>query len=309
MRNLDFMVIGAQKAGTTSLFKYIGAHPAIRMPAEKEAPFFCFDDTYARGWEAFGAELFPGLRDDVRIGKATPHYMCDPLVAERVHRTMPEVKLIAALRDPVERAYSHYKMAVRRGSESRPFAKAVEHLLDPARAEHARRLRFDSPEVETHCYLAWGEYGRVLAGYRKYFPAAQLLVLFAEELATDPAATVKEVFRFLDVDDGFVPPNLGKRYHRGGTRRRFDRFAAFSRNSLTRAAWRLLPPSTRRSIWYWYEQKNVVPESDDARTALGADLYSRVVDHFREDCALLADLTGDPVPWPALRPAVSAVVS
>src|SRR6266487_1947701 len=115
MKCLDFIIIGAQKAGTTSLYHYLREHPGIYMPPEKEAPFFTSKGSFLRDWEQFAADYFGAASVEQRWGKATPAYMADPRVAARIHSLMPRVLLIALLRNPVERAYSHYMMSVRRG--------------------------------------------------------------------------------------------------------------------------------------------------------------------------------------------------
>lgn len=218
-RPLDFLIIGAQKGGTTSLFRYLASHPEVYLPPEKEAPFFHRDELYARGWDAFARERFADAPPHARWGKATPHYMCDARVPARIHATMPDVRLIALLRHPVERAYSHYLMSRRRGHVARPFDEVVAEQLEPAALERARALPA-TPEHERACYVAWGEYGRILGGFLEHFPREQLLALFTDDLARDPQGTLERVYAYLGVRGGVIPPELGARFNVGGSRRR-----------------------------------------------------------------------------------------
>ena len=100
MKDLDFLIIGAQKCATTTLFEHLRQHPGIHMPLEKEVPFFTGPECDAAGWASFSDRHF-GPPDGRLRGKATPQYMCDPDAAQRIHRLMPGVKLVAILRDEI----------------------------------------------------------------------------------------------------------------------------------------------------------------------------------------------------------------
>ena len=157
---LDFIIIGAQKAGTTSLFRYLNEHPNIYMPPGKENPFFSDNETFARGWAWYINEYYNEAPAERVWGKATPPYMTYPGVPGRIRRILPDVKLIALLRNPLERAYSHYRMCVLRNLETRSFEEAVSTLLEPETLEESRR----NPS-ETNSYITSGEYGRILKTY------------------------------------------------------------------------------------------------------------------------------------------------
>ncbi len=183
---LDFIVIGAQKSATTTLFQHLHHHPEIALPSGKEWPFFSHDPIYERGWGAYLESLAGngGVSDPARSwGTVTPQYMVggvlnttlDPLAAgydertvpRRMHERLPDVRLVAILRDPVARAVSHHRMVVRRGGELRSFDEAIDELLAPAALEEARRR-----PAESSGYVVWGEYGRILAGYLGPSPRA-----------------------------------------------------------------------------------------------------------------------------------------
>ena len=199
MKNtLDFIIIGAQKAGTTTLFEYLRLHPELHLPPHKELPFFSNEAARARGWEDYISKAFTLADPHAKWGTATPHYMLGGLLEEsnpqpggevydeltvplRIHGLLPAVRLIAILRDPAERARSQHRMAVMNQMDKRTFAQAIDELLQPDALEQARR----EPR-ETAGYIVWGEYGRILAGYFEVFPREQILVLFTEELKAIP---------------------------------------------------------------------------------------------------------------------------
>ena len=154
---LDFIVIGAQKSGTTSLFRHLIQHPEISLPPGKERPYFSHDEVYARGWGAYMRSLtrHDAFADPVRSwGTVTPQYMVGGLyqsngdaaesydertVPLRINETLPSVHLIAILRDPVERALSHHRMLAMRGLERRSFDDAIGDLLHPDALDKSRR--------------------------------------------------------------------------------------------------------------------------------------------------------------------------
>jgi hypothetical protein len=297
-RLLDFMIIGAQKSGTTSLFKYMLSHPQLYMPPEKESPYFDDDEKVARGWDWYIGEYFGDAPADRLWGTVTPNYMIDPRVPERIREALPGVKLIAVLRDPVERAYSDYRMNVRRGFEARSFADAVAECLQPEVLERARQR-----PNRTNSYVTSGEYGRILSAYYRLFPSDQLLVFFTEELKHQPETVLQSVFQFLGVDTDFEPSNLGKVYHKGGSKRLIPglEYRHLKRVRLLypfRPIWRaLLPQKARRRFWYWLEQRNVIPQQD--REQASAAVRKCLMDHYAPDFERLSELIGREPPWSA----------
>jgi hypothetical protein len=278
---LDFIVIGVHKSGTTALFQYLRHHPRIFIPPEKEVGFFSNDDWFARGWEQFVQEFFARAPRELLWGKITPQYMAYPQVPERLFRKMPEVKLIALLRNPVDRAFSHYRMAVRIGGEKRPFREVVSDQLE-------------KPDVVN--LLSLGEYGRILRPYLRYFPREQLLVLFTEEFEKHPQVVLDSILTHIELEPGFSPSNLGEPYHRGGTRQRFPWLIPAARRALPFWwLWKALPENRKRVIRFWFQtQINTIPESPPP---LETDLRSELIEFYRADVQDLENLIGKNVPW------------
>jgi hypothetical protein len=219
--SLEFLVIGAQKAGTTTLWQLLRDHPQLWLPETKEAPFFSHDEVYARGWGAYLAHLEAPTKGDFLRGTVTPHYMhgwhqvSTDTVASRIASRLPNVKLIALLRDPVERARSQHAMASARGRERRGIDQAVSELLHPEALRRARRTPDD-----TNSYVVQGEYGRILDEYLSCFPRTALHLEYSDSLARAPLETVRGILQFLAVSLDYDPPVPFRRSFAGGRRPR-----------------------------------------------------------------------------------------
>lgn len=223
----SFLVIGAQRAGTTTLFDQLLLHPDLHGPvggrgevtwADKEIHFF--DERFLLGLTWYRSFFPLTLRrrwarargGDVVAGEATPYYIFHPLVPERVAATIPDVRLIAVLRDPVERAYSHFQMMHRSKREDLSFEDALEAEADRLASESeveleagTTRFRIGTGERRKHyhhrhhSYFARGLYAEQLERWLAFFPRDQLLVLAVEDLADRRAETLRRVFDFLGV--------------------------------------------------------------------------------------------------------------
>jgi hypothetical protein len=211
----DYLVIGAQRAGTTSLHRYLIQHPAVRTTLRTKGVHF-FDTGYGRGMSWYASRFPTKLTAwyvarrhgvELRTGEASPYYLFHPLVPDRVAEHLPQVKLIALLRDPVQRAYSHYQHEVARGFERLPFEEAID--AEPARlAGETERLAaeplYNSFEHQHHSYLARGCYAEQLDRWRARFDDQQLLVLSSERFFREPEAIFARVLDFLELP-AFTP--------------------------------------------------------------------------------------------------------
>ena len=202
------LIIGTQKGGTTSLFNYMVQHPAVLAPLSKEVHYF--DLNYQRGPTWYRAR-FPytyQLRTGTSITlDASPYYLVHPLVPQRAAQQLPEVKLIALLRDPVDRAFSHYQHEIRGGRESLSFSDAIAAEAERLAGEEERvrdGRNYYSYNHHRYSYLLRGQYIEQLRRWMEHFPRAQLLVLQSEWLFRDPAAASSAVYQFL----GLAPHRL-----------------------------------------------------------------------------------------------------
>jgi len=202
-----FLVIGAMKAGTTSLGEYLGVHPEIFVTAEKEPHFFSFRDRQALGLEWYES-LFDRADGAIARGEASTTYTKYPRfpgTPARIAQVLPDVRLIYVVRQPIDRIRSQYLHEVSRGEQARPLADVL-----PDRAT----------------YVDTSRYGLQLDQYLEHFEPGQLLVLTADQLRHDRQATMARVYGFLGVDPAVTPDALHHEHHSTADRvapRSFDR--------------------------------------------------------------------------------------
>lgn len=203
----DFIIIGAHRGGTSAFYYHLTGHPSVAAATTKELNFF--DKHYHKGTWWYRAH-FPFAiqkcyaqtvrRRDLVTGEASPHYLFHPVAAQRVAETLPHVKLIALLRNPVDRAYSQYRRNIYKGWEHVSFEEAV--------AREARRpcgdQRLDN-HFDHHSYLAHGRYSDQLEHWLRLFPRDQFLILRSEDFYADPATALKQALAFLHVSTAELP--------------------------------------------------------------------------------------------------------
>jgi hypothetical protein len=194
------LIIGAQRSGSTSLFNYLAQHPDVLTPLGKEIHYF--DLHYARGprWYRGRFPYAHRLRPPALTIDATPYYLAHPLAPERAYRLLPEVKLVALLRNPVERAFSHYQHEVQDGRESLAFVEALDREGERLAGEEERLQREPDYYSFTHhrySYTRRGLYLEQLLRWTRWYSREQLLVLQSEWLFRDPAAASAAVYQFL----------------------------------------------------------------------------------------------------------------
>ena len=201
----DFLVIGAQKAGTTALYAYLRWHPGITGPSWKEVSFF--DRHWWRG-EAWYRGQFPLRAGERLVGEASPSYLFHPLAPERARSLVPEAKLVALLRDPVDRAYSQYQHEVALGREALSFEDALA-AEDERLVGEVERLIADPRAFSRawwdHTYTARGRYAEQLERWLEAFPSEQLLVVRTEDLGERPAETYASILAFLGAEPHQLP--------------------------------------------------------------------------------------------------------
>jgi hypothetical protein len=206
----SFILVGAQRAGTTSLFRALMSHPLI-FSANYYKGVNYFDVNYTRDFSWYQAH-FPTtayLRSQARSSQqsgepitfeASGYYLFHPCAAERISRHLPDVRILAMLRDPVERAYSAYKHEKARGFETESFERALD-LEDERLAGQAERMMADAEyhsfSYRHHAYVRRGQYAEQLERMRRYFPADRVHALDSESFFEQPEATYGAVLDFL----------------------------------------------------------------------------------------------------------------
>jgi len=207
-----FLIGGVQKSGTTALAHYLARHPGLRLPLAKEAHVFDapgFNDAWTPGdIDARYATLFADGGVDALHGDATPIYLLHRRFVQRIARYNPDMRWIVLLRDPVERALSHYHMERSRGDERWPLWPAL--LLERWRLRGHLEDFSDGSPLRHHSYRLRGDYARQLDVLYANFPRDQVLLLRSDDLRSQPAGCVARVCAFL----GVAPPAVDAEYPR-----------------------------------------------------------------------------------------------
>ena len=203
----DFLIIGGQRCGTSSLYYYLMDYPGIRSAATKELHFF--DERFAKGPRWYRSQFPSSLHklcaesiggQQFLTGEGTPYYIVYPHAPRRTFEMVPSAKLVALLRNPVDRAYSQYWIEVKSGFETLSFEDAISREEERIAEEYERMLRDDtyySQSFRHFSYLRRGVYIEQLQNWLRYYPREQLLVLRSEDLFSNPAATLKLTLEFL----------------------------------------------------------------------------------------------------------------
>jgi hypothetical protein len=253
----DFILIGAQRCGTTSLFRALMAHPQVVRPVLHKGVNY-FDVNYFRDESWYGGHFplaWPARRRTARYGgpvvfEASGYYIYHPFALERAAQHLPDVKLVAMLRDPVERAFSAYKHEYARGFEQESFSDALKLEDERLRGETDRMRadpRYQSYSHRHHSYRHRGQYAEQLDRALEYFPRAQLHIMGSEAYFRQPAAEYQRLTSFLGLRP-FQPASFGQ-----------------------------------------YNARHSQPMPDDMRHALE--------DHYLPHNQRLATLLGQPPPW------------
>lgn len=204
----DFIIIGAQRCGTTALYDYLIKHPCVVSASKKEIHFF--DINYGKGiawyrahFPSFLTKIAIGLKETCFLtGEASPYYIFHPHAPKRVARVIPRVKLMVLLRNPIDRAYSHYHHVVRQGLETFSFEDAIKKEEERLCGEMEKMLRdenYYSSRHQKYAYLSRGIYIDQLELWMALFSKEQILVIKSEDLFTESKNDFRSVLEFLDL--------------------------------------------------------------------------------------------------------------
>jgi hypothetical protein len=204
----SFVIVSVERGGTTSLYRYLTSHPGVGEAFRKEVHYFDMNAVQGPDWyrahfplQAWGA--WARLRHGAGItGEASPYYLYHPHVPVRLARLLPDVRIVALVRNPVERAYSHYHLNVRQGKEDLSFEEALEREDERLAGEWEKLSTDELYWSEPHYRFAYrgrGLYAERLKEWHRHFSVEQILVVRSEDLYTDPAAVVAQVFHHLGV--------------------------------------------------------------------------------------------------------------
>ncbi len=286
----NFLIIGAAKAGTTSLYYYLKEHPQIYMSPVKEPNFFTFDgdgngsnvqeETWERVRKAAVTDfddylsLFAGANGEIAIGEASTYYLHWDTATARIHHHLPDAKLICLLRDPAERAHSAFMMHKRENQERFPC------IIDALQDKNV------GVRDSWHGYIEPGFYHAHLSRFLQFFRREQVRAYLYDDFNSDSLQIVRDIYRFLEVDDGVVP-NTSARYNVSGIPK--NRFL----HSLMRpyASWQRvesrLPGRLRSKI---LTKATALKSKNLTRSGLMPEERQILIDLYREDILRLQEL-------------------
>jgi len=265
----NLIIIGAAKAGTTSLHHYLSLHPDVFMTSRKELRYFSHEDRWRRGVQWYEAQF---TRDARVRGESSPSYTQYPRFKEppeRMHALLPEAKLIYLVRDPVERLVSHYAFSSAGGWELGTFENAI-------RSQESR-------------FLWSSRYNAQVQRYLPYYDRSRIHVVALEDLVRNLRPTMQDVFRFLGVDEEFWSQDFAVKLNEGRLRRandpirrRLDRFDQTDFAQRIPITWR----TAARRFLFWPFSKPV------SRPVLSDALRAELMDRLRDDANAFRAWTG-----------------
>lgn len=286
----SFMIIGAARAGTTALYDLVRQHPQVFMSAIKEPNYFAFEgepldwrgpgnefvnNSVAR-WEDYTA-LFADAPAGMAMGEATPLYLWAPDAAKRIRARLPDVKMIAVLRNPIEQAFSHYLYA---------RAQMIEPLDNFEAALQAEPQRLADHWQPLFQYSTFPRYAEQLRRFYAEFPADQLKIFLYEDYRSDPKTMLSQIFAFIGVDPAFVPDITHETNMGGQPRHQWLQNLVMRPNPIASLASLVVPNSARRMI------RDMVSRRNLARDQMSPAAKAWLTNALRDDISQLQDIIG-----------------
>lgn len=284
----NFIIIGAGKAGTSSVFYYLEQHPQIYMSSFKEPKFFALEGepidfqgpdkdivnrTSVNSLEAY-QNLFQGVSEEIAIGEASPIYLYSPKAPGKIKHYLPEAKLIAILRNPVERAFSSFTHLLREGYENLSFEQAL--------AEEENRIQ--KKWAPLWHYKQKGYYYEQLKRYYDIFDRQQIKIYLYEDLQANSTKLIQNIYSFVGVDNTFIP-DLSRKNVSGTPKSRLVHDLFTKDNVLKSLVKPLLPKQLRRNI-----ADTAISQNLGSKPILSSETRDRLCQLYREDILQLQDL-------------------
>ena len=267
MRLPDFVIAGVPRCGTTTLAGYLRGVPEVFMPSKKELHYFTLN--HDRGWSWY-AEHFADARADQVCGEATPAYLLHTDALRRLARTLPRARVVVVLREPADRAYSHFRLNQWKGVERRDFESALA----------AERIRLErDPSASHYAYVGSGEYERLLARLFEHVPRERVDVVMFDRLSADPSGVVADLCAAMGVPAPSIGVPVERRNHHGVVR-----------SPVVSTIARRLPGPACRMLRRWNTMAGEYPP-------MRSETRRRLSEHFAEANAGLARMIDQPPSW------------
>ncbi|NEO98875.1 MAG: sulfotransferase [Symploca sp. SIO2E9] len=272
----DFIIIGAGKCGTTSLHNYLDQHPQIYICPTKETNFFIDEQRKAKmkRWGSISnledySALFNHASPSQVIGEISTNYYAFPESAKLIHELLPEVKIIAILRDPAHRAFSEYQMFVRAGHEKRDFAEAIS-------------------DSQKKSYVKRGLYYSELLPFFDTFDRDKIKICLYEDFSQEPEKFVRDFFQFIEVDYNFIP-DMTQRGRTGGLPKNKALNEFLKKPNPIRAAAAsvlktFMPLESRQKL------KSNIIQANSKKAKLSLETRSKLIEFYCDDILKLQDL-------------------
>jgi len=249
-----FLCVGTQKAGTTSLYNILKQHPNICLPKDKETKFFLNDKYFNKGLSFYKNEFFESCVDELLIGDIDPEYMYFENIPERIYNTLgKDIKIIFILRNPANRAYSHYLMNKRRGYEKEKFENSI--LLESSRLEK------NSFYKNHYSYIDRGFYSKQINNYLKYFQKKNMFfIVFEEDFIKNKQNTIKELLVFLNIDDKTNSLNLNIKSNQASVaKNKLIKILLYNQSSIYKSVAKIIFPTRklRKKVFDFFEKRNL----------------------------------------------------
>lgn len=303
-----FLILGAAKCGTTSFYRYLDQHPDLLFSSPKEPIFF--EAEYERGLDHYWSACYADWAGQPVIGEGRTHNLMLPYVPARIHESLPDARLVVLVRDPVDRAYSHWWHRYSRSLERMPFRQALDANLERIQRGvtyegEAGAVLWRRGLVKTHDnyatrdghYLELGRYAEQIERYLALFSSSQLEVIFFEDLSEDPLGVTRKAWKFVGLDatqalGDTSAHNRATEFLQSPLRYQLGRIAGRASVGLSRAPQlkRLVPASLGRTI------NRVLTGKQATRPPMTDDDERWLLEYYEPQNRALEQLAGRPLP-------------
>jgi len=285
----NFFIVGAPKAGTTSLYHYLKKVPGIYMSPMKEPKYFSSesipDNYYMKPIrdEKKYLSLFSKVKDETVVGEASTSYLSDPKAPNLIHQVSPKAKILISLRDPVEQLYSHYLLLIRAG-------RLKSSLHDRLQLELTHKVDKSKPNlrIEDGCYF------KFVKNYLEVFDSKQVKIIFFEKFIKDTKATVQEILRFLNLKDE-INNFDNKIYNAYGVPRGRITQHILTNPTIKKIAKLIMPASNRKFL-----RDNIIMKKQP-KPQMNQEDKKFFVKYYLDDVQKLKELLGIELPWPSFK--------
>jgi hypothetical protein len=292
---INFLVVGAEKCATTSLFKYLNEHPEISMPPQKEIGFFARDNEYEKGKDWYEGN-FPNKSskesNKMILGEVSPQYMFTFQAPFRIKKHYPHTKIIMILRNPIDRAFSAYKMLSNRKTLNMSFSDAIKDFIKV----NENKMLFG--DFKTVNFLEAGHYSLMVKRYTDLFPRENIFIAFTEDLDSQPDILMTRIYDFLSVEKNFNNTLIKKKFHEGGV----IKYSALNKllDYISQKDLKIITflQNLFPGTGYWLRQWNI--KKDNKQSILKKDRLS-LIKYYSKDVKELKKYLNQELPWKDFR--------